>query len=223
MESEEPIILNRPNWGYFRYLLDLYYAMGDYAVIYTDNRSPYHVIKVANCDITDGESNYQMAEFLLENKGRKIEGLVDIEYLYVGSCDGMFSQLLIKISDATDSITFQKARNVLDLDEGDKILMVRMELLPYLGLTHPNLSKEEMIDRVATAAYNIGTTTGITLTDLKPANYGFREDGSAAIFDFNIDELEFPPSQRAYKAMISSTALAHGALKPLIEPYENLY
>jgi len=223
MESEDPIILNRPNWGYFRYLLDLYYAMGDYAVIYTDNRSPYHVIKVANCDITDGESNYQMAEFLLENRNRKIEGLVDIEYLYVGSCDGMFSQLLIKISDATDPMTFQTARNVLDLDEGDKILMARMELLPYVGLTHPDLSKVEMINRVAAAAYNISTMTGINLTDLKPANYGFREDGSAAIFDFNIDELDFTPSLTAYKAMISSTALAHGDLKPAIEPYENLY
>jgi hypothetical protein len=45
-----------------------------------------------------------------------------------------------------------------------------------------------MIDRVASAAYNVGNQTGIILTDLKPANYGFREDGSAVIFDFNIEE-----------------------------------
>jgi len=50
------------------------------------------------------------------------------------------------------------------------------------------LSKEEMIDRVASAAYNIGTQTGMILSDLKPQNYGFREDGSAAIFDFNLEE-----------------------------------
>ena len=206
MESEEPIILNRPNWGYFRYLLDLYYAMGEHAVMYTDNRSPYHIIKVANCDITDGESNYQMAEFFLENRNRKIEGLIDIQYLYVGTCDGMFAQLLIKISDATDSITFQKARNVLDLDEGDEILMMRMELLPYLGLTHPDLSKQEMIDRVASAAYNIGTQTGMILSDLKPQNYGFREDGSAAIFDFNLEEGFIP--ELSYKNTVSALALS---------------
>jgi len=188
MESEEPLIMDRPNWGYFRYILDLYYAMGEHAIIYTDNRSPYHLIKVANCDITNSESNYQMAELFLENRKRKIEGLIDIQYLYVGTCDGMFAQLLIKISDATDPITFQKARNVLDLDEGDEILMMRMEKLSYIGLTHPNLSKEEMIDRVASAAYNIGTQTGMILSDLKPQNYGFREDGSAAIFDFNLEE-----------------------------------
>jgi hypothetical protein len=129
-----------------------------------------------------------MAELFLENRKRKIEGLIDIQYLYVGTCDGMFAQLLIKISDATDPITFQKARNVLDLDEGDEILMMRMEKLSYIGLTHPNLSKEEMIDRVASAAYNIGTQTGMILSDLKPQNYGFREDGSAAIFDFNLEE-----------------------------------
>ena len=44
-----------------------------------------------------------------------------------------------------------------------------------------------MIDRVAEAAYSIGSQTGMILTDLKPANYGFRNDGSAAIFDFNLE------------------------------------
>ncbi len=37
-------------------------------------------------------------------------------------------------------------------------------------------------------AYEFGTKTGMILTDLKPANYGFREDGLAAIFDFNLEE-----------------------------------
>jgi hypothetical protein len=95
----------------------------------------------------------------------------------------------MKIKRATnDPAVLQKARNVLDLDEGDEILMVRMEKLPYLGLTHPDLSKEEMIKRVAEAAYNISIQTGMYLDDLKPANFGFRKDGSAAIFDFNLEE-----------------------------------
>ena len=65
----------RINWGYFRAHIDLYYDMGEYGVIYTDKRSPYHVIKIANLDITDGDSNYEMADFLLENWKRNIEGL----------------------------------------------------------------------------------------------------------------------------------------------------
>ena len=189
------------------------------------------MVKVANVDITDGEANYEMAQFLEQEWMKKIEGLVDISCVYVGTCDAFHDALLQKINRATDVPTAQKARNVLDLEKNDEILMVRMELLPYLGLTHPDLSKVEMVERVAAAAYNIGTMTGITLTDLKPANYGFREDGSAAIFDFNIDELDSPPSLGAYTAMISATALSHGALKPLIgsglqeqsHPYENLY
>ena len=178
----------RIKWGYFRAHINLYYDMGECGVIYTDKRSPYHVIKIANLDITDGESNYEMADFLLENWRQNIEGLVDITCVYVGTCDSFHHELFMKISRTTHPDVLQKARNVLDLDKGDEILMVRMEHLPYLGLTHPDLSKEEMIKRVAEAAYNIGTQTGMILTDLKPANYGFREDGSAAIFDFNLEE-----------------------------------
>jgi len=169
--------LNPPGltgWAYFVAHVDLYYDMGEYGVIYTDKRSPYHVIKVANLDITDGESNYEMADFLRDNWYREIEGLVKITSVFVGNCDGPGK--------------LRKAVNVLDLEEDDEILMFRMELLPFLGLTHPDLDKEEMIDRVASAAYNVGNETGIVLTDLKPANYGFREDGSAVIFDFNIEE-----------------------------------
>ena len=42
----------------------VFYDMGEYGVIYTDKRSPYHMLsKIANLDITDGESNYEMADF----------------------------------------------------------------------------------------------------------------------------------------------------------------
>ena len=179
---------DRINWGYFRAHMGLYYDMGEYAVIFTDIRSPYHILKIANLDITDGDSNYDMADFLLENWQRGIEGLVKIQCVYVGTCDAFHYQLFMTVRKSADAQTTEKARNVLDLEKGDEILMVRMELLPYLGLSHPDLSKDEMIDRVASAAYSIGSKTGIILTDLKPANYGFRSDGSAAIFDFNIEE-----------------------------------
>ena len=133
-------------------------------------------------------------------------GLVNITCVYVGTCDAFHHELFMKISRTTHPDVLQKARNVLDLEEGDEILMVRMEHLPYLGLTHPDLSKEEMIDRVASAAYNIGTQTGMILSDLKPQNYGFREDGSAAIFDFNLEEGFIP--ELSYKNTVSALALS---------------
>lgn len=182
--------LNPPGltgWGYFLAHVDLFYDMGEYGVIYTDKRSPYHVIKVANLDITDGESNYEMADFLQDNWYRDIEGLVKITSVFVGECDGFHKALFERIKRAVSPDKLQKAVNVLDLDEDDEILMFRMELLPFIGLTHPDLKKKEMIDRVADAAYSIGSQTGMILTDLKPANYGFRNDGSAAIFDFNLE------------------------------------
>jgi len=83
--------LNPPGltgWAYFVAHVDLYYDMGEYGVIYTDKRSPYHVIKVANLDITDGESNYEMADFLRDNWYREIEGLVKITSVFVGNCAG---------------------------------------------------------------------------------------------------------------------------------------
>ena len=184
-------LINPPGlsgWGYFNTHIGLFYAMGEYGVIYADTRSPYFVTKVANLDITDGESNYEMADFLRDNWYRNIEGLVKITSIFVGECDALHKALFMRIKNATSVENTQKAQNVLDLEEGDEILMFRMELLPHLGLTYPNLSKKEMIDRVADAAYSIGSKTGMVLTDLKPANYGFREDGSAAIFDFNLEE-----------------------------------
>ena len=43
-----------------------------------------------------------------------------------------------------------------------------------------------MIDRVASAAQNITERTGELISDLRPPNYGFRQDGTAFIFDFNV-------------------------------------
>ena len=71
----------RINWGYFRAHIDLFYDMGEYGVIYTDKRSPYHVLKMANCDVTDGESNWKMADFLLENWKRRLAFLLPYFFL----------------------------------------------------------------------------------------------------------------------------------------------
>jgi len=210
MPDDEPTnLLNPPGlsgWGYFKTHIGLFYDMGEYGVIYTDTRSPYFVNKVANLDITDGESNYEMADFLRDNWNRDIEGLVKITSIFIGECDALHKALFMRIKNATSVDNTQKAQNVLDLDKEDEILMFRMELLPYLGLNHPDLSKEEMIDRVASAAYNIGTQTGMILSDLKPQNYGFREDGSAAIFDFNLEEGFIP--ELSYKNTVSALALS---------------
>ena len=67
-----------------------------------------------------------------------------------------------------------------------------MEKAAYLGLTHPDLTKDEMINRVAQAAYNIAIQTGYEVGDLRDPNYGFRQDGSAFIFDFNLLSTSHP-------------------------------
>ena len=69
-------------------------------------------------------------------------------------------------------------------------MFAHMEMLPYVGLTHPDLTKEEMMKRVASAAENITIKTGEVIYDLVQDNYGFREDGMAAFFDFNINAPE---------------------------------
>ena len=92
---------------------------------------------------------------------------------------------------------------ILDMDTGDEMAMWVMEKVAFVGLSHPDLSREEMIDRVASAAYNIGTRTGYVLTDLKPQNYGFRNDGSAIIFDFNPDMMADSVQLADYKKMIT--------------------
>jgi hypothetical protein len=129
-----------------------------------------------NTDITDGDSNYDQAEFFEDNWKRNIEGLVKV-YSYT-SCEaksGIMNPLVGNVVRAT-SEDAQEILRVLDMDVGDNLAMWVME----------NLTREEMIERVAQAAFNIGTRTGYGIGDLKERNYGFREDGSALIFDFNL-------------------------------------
>ena len=175
-----------PNWGAFVNWMGMFYEAGEYGVIYTDKRTPYQLIKVVNTDITDGDANYDQAEFFEDNWKRNIEGLVKV-YSYT-SCEaksGIMNPLVGNVVRAT-SEDAQEILRVLDMDVGDNLAMWVMEKANYVGLTHPNLTREEMIERVAQAAFNIGTRTGYGIGDLKERNYGFREDGSALIFDFNL-------------------------------------
>jgi hypothetical protein len=175
-----------PNWSAFVNWMGMFYEAGEYGVIYTDKRTPYQLIKVVNTDITDGDSNYDQAEFFEDNWKRNIEGLVKV-YSYT-SCEaksGIMNPLVGNVVRAT-SEDAQEILRVLDMDVGDNLAMWVMEKANYVGLTHPNLTREEMIERVAQAAFNIGTRTGYGIGDLKERNYGFREDGSALIFDFNL-------------------------------------
>jgi len=175
-----------PSWGDFFYWLDEYYAHGEYGVIYTNKRTPYELIKVINCDITDGDSNYDQTEFFEENWKKNIEGLVKIySFARCEAKSGIMNQLSDCIAKA--GTNYQQVISVLDLDVGDELAMWTMEKAAYVGLTHPDLTRDEMIERVAHAAYNVQTRTGYAITDLKPQNYGFRNDGSAIIFDFNLE------------------------------------
>ena len=74
----------------------------------------------------------------------------------------------------------------IDLEVGDELGMWMMEKVPYIGLTHPRLTRQEMIRRVARAATEITVRTQVILKDLRPPNYGFRKDGSAVIFDSHV-------------------------------------
>ncbi len=178
------------NWGNFVNWMGLFYAAGNYGVIYTDTRSPSLLIKVVNVDISDGDSNWQQADFLMENWKRNIKGLVKISSITICEAQsGILNPIVGNVERAT-SEDAQKILGVLDLYAGDEVAMWVMEKADYVGLTHPNLTRDEMIERVAKAAFNIGIRTGYELTDLKEANYGFREDGSAFIFDFNLDHNE---------------------------------
>ncbi len=172
------------NGGIFQAIIDRYWAKGEHGIIYTDNRSPYRVIKVANLDITDSEGNWNMANFLKDNWKKDIEGLVNIHSYWSGTCDGFHYQLIDKIKKTSKPLTVNKAIATLDLAKGDEVMFIYMELLPYVGLSHPDLTVNEMIRRVAEAATNISMKTGHILSDIVPSNYGFRQDGSAAIFDF---------------------------------------
>tara|TARA_B100000214_G_scaffold226200_1_gene164731 strand:+ start:2870 stop:3655 length:786 start_codon:yes stop_codon:yes gene_type:complete len=178
------------NGGIFQAIIDRYWAKGEHGVIYTDMRSPYRVIKVANLDITDSEHNWQMAEFLEENWKRDIEGLVKIYTYWSGTCDGFHYQLIDKVKKTSTPFKVNQVIATLDLEKGDEVMFAHMEMLPYVGLNHPDLTMGEMIKRVASAAENITIKTGEVIHDLRQDNYGFRKDGTAAFFDFNIGDVE---------------------------------
>ena len=179
---EELVPPNRkPSWGDFFQWFNLYYGHGRFGVIYSDIRSPYQLIKVVNCAISD---NQQQAEFFDEHWQQDIEGLVKIHSLtFCKAKSGIINPLEGHVA-RTDA-DYGQVMQVLSLKEGHELSMWCMEKVKYVGLTHPNLSSDDMIDRVAEAAYNITTRTGYDLRDLFPENYGFRDDGSAVIFDFD--------------------------------------
>lgn len=167
--------------GDFFQWFNLYYGHGEFGVIYSDIRSPHQLIKLVNCEIPN---NREQAEFFDEHWQQDIEGLVKIHSLaFFKAKSGIINQLQERVATTnTDSVEIM---NVLTIREGDELAMWVMEKTPYVGLTHPDLTRDEMIDRVSEAAYNITTQTGYDLRDLLPDNYGFRDDGSAIIFDFD--------------------------------------
>jgi len=192
-----------PSWADFFQWLGEFYTLGEYGVIYADNRSPYRLIKVINCDITDGWGNEDQAAFFEENWKMDIEGLVKIHsFTRCQARSGIINPLLGKVATTNQDIV--PVKKVLDLDFDDNLAMWVMEKADYVGLNHPNLSKKQMINRVAHAAYNVGTRTGYGIGDLKPANYGFRQDGSAFIFDFNYEDEMY--SLEEYKEKVSKAA-----------------
>jgi hypothetical protein len=171
-------------YGDFLFFMGQYMDKGEYAVIFADTRSPYNLIKVVN--LTNNDSNWEQTEFFEENWQKDIEGLVKVyAFTKFQVTKSLIRVIQNKVSDSIKNTN--PIMQILDMDEGDEMSMWLMEKVAYVGLTHPDLSKEEMIDRVASAAYNIGIRTGYLLNDLKPQNYGFRNDGSAIIFDFNLE------------------------------------
>ena len=193
-----------PSWGDFFQWFNQYYTNGHYGVIYTDNRTPYQLIKVVNCDIADGESNTDQAEFFEEHWTSDIEGLVKIySFARCEAKSGIINPLQERV--ATTNADYVEVMQVLDMSEGDELAMWVMEKATYIGLSHPDLTRDEMIDRVAEAAYNIGVRTGYEIGDLKEQNYGFRQDGSALIFDFNLVEDE-NYTLDGYRAKVESFA-----------------
>jgi hypothetical protein len=158
-----------------------YVAHGDMGVLLADTRSPYRIIKVVNC--ASLPTHCRQAEFFEEHWRENIEGLVKIySFTYFTATKPMMKTLADKIAQGCEN-PLSKLQ-ILDMEEGNEMSMWLMEQADYVGLTHPDLSREEMIDRVAYAAYNIGMRTGSFLTDLYQRNYGFMKDGSAIIFDF---------------------------------------
>ena len=170
------------NYGDFLRWMGQYVAHGDMGVLLADTRSPYRIIKVVNC--ASLPTHCRQAEFFEKNWKENIEGLVKIySFTYFTATKPMMKTLADKISQGYPRNAFPILQ-ILDMEEGNEMSMWLMEQADYVGLTHPDLSREEMIDRVAYAAYNIGMRTGSFLTDLYQRNYGFMKDGSAIIFDF---------------------------------------
>ena len=169
------------NYGDFLRWMGQYVAHGLMGVILADTRSPYRIIKVVNC--ASLPTHCRQAEFFEKNWKENIEGLVKIySFTYFTATKPMMKTLADKIAQGCEN-PLSKLQ-ILDMEEGNEMSMWLMEQADYVGLTHPDLSREEMIDRVAYAAYNIGMRTGSFLTDLYQRNYGFMKDGSAIIFDF---------------------------------------
>ena len=194
------------NYGDFLRWLGQYVAHGQMGVQLADTRSPYRIIKVVNLNRKVGDlrhySNNMQAEFFEEHWRENIEGLVKIySFTYFTATKPMMKTLADKIAQGCEN-PLSKLQ-ILDMEEGNEMSMWLMEQADYVGLTHPDLSREEMIDRVAYAAYNIGMRTGSFLTDLYQRNYGFMKDGSAIIFDFNPDMMADSVQLADYKKMIT--------------------
>ena len=190
MDSDRNLIpedRKNPQWADFLSWFNEYYTKGEHGVIYSDLRSPDILIKVVNVDITDGWSNADQADFFEDNWKRNVEGLVDV---YSFARSPVVSAITNKLKGCvlTTSADYQSVMNVFELGDKDELAMWAMEKADYVGLNHPNMSKKEMVNAVAEAAYNIQIQTGYGILDLKEQNYGFREDGSAFIFDFNYQD-----------------------------------
>ena len=176
-----------PMYGDFLNYIGEFYNMGEYGIIYSTKRWPKRLVKVVNCDITDGESNIEQTDFFEEFWEERIRGLPTI----TAFCRTKLTKPLksrLEHGVAGSGGNYQEAMNVLDMEVGDEMGMWVMEKAAYIGLTHPRMTKREMIKRVAQAAYNIGIETDHGISDLKESNYGFREDGAAFIFDFNYED-----------------------------------
>jgi len=175
--SEIPV-----TWADFWDWLGIYHSHGEHGVIYYAQGRPQFLIKVVNCDITDDDGmNDKITDFFMETADMGLSGLPKI--VSIVRCEaqvGINNQLKV-MSEKGGS--WLDVGQVLDLDVGDELGMWMMEKVPYIGLTHPRLTRQEMIRRVAKAATEITVRTQYILKDLRPPNYGFRKDGSAVIFD----------------------------------------
>ena len=183
-----------PMYGDFLNYIGEFYNMGEYGIIYSTKWWPERLVKVVNCDITDGDSNREQTDFFEEFWEKEIRGLPTI----TAFCRTKLTKPLksrLEHGVAGSGADYQAAMNVLDMEIGDEIGMWVMEKAAYLGLTHPHMTRKQMIKKVAEAAMDVWENTksddlwvggGYILGDLKDLNFGFRKDGSAFIFDFNV-------------------------------------